>query len=441
LTIDRAKLEVTSTKLLQTLIRFNTVNPPGDEAVAQAFIQAELEEAGFTVELYARDPGRPNLVATLKAPSGADGPTLGLLSHVDTVLADPEEWDVDPWSGEIKDDCIWGRGAQDMKGQTAAEMAAVIELTKSGWRPETGALKVIVTSDEEAGGNYGARWLCETHPEVARCDMTLNEGGGQQFTYEGTRYFRVGCAEKGFARFNIVTHGKAGHASVPRMGENALTKMAPILTQLANNQPDYDLTAEPKAILEAIFSQEVTNDDLPSLLAKIEATDPRLAVLLEPTFGVTLTPTMIEASQKVNVIPGRASTRVDCRVPPGFDRDHAEKRAREVLGEGDYELEFDVAAIGNASAHQSPMMDVIKDWVKAVDPDAIAVPSVLPGFTDSRWFRDSFPDCIAYGFFPQIKMDMYESDPLIHSANERIPIEDLTLATEFFASTVPQLLE
>jgi acetylornithine deacetylase/succinyl-diaminopimelate desuccinylase-like protein len=441
LTIDRGALERTSTKLLQTLIRFNTVNPPGDEAVAQAFIQGELEAAGFDVQLYARDPNRPNLVATLKAPSGSDGPTVGLLGHVDTVLASPEEWEVDPWSGELREDgCVWGRGAQDMKGQVASEMAAAIELVKAGWAPASGALKIIITSDEEAGGSYGARWLCENHPDAARCDMTLNEGGGQMFVYEGKRYFRVGCAEKGFSRFNIVTHGVAGHASMPRMGDNALTKLAPLLDKLAHNQPDYDMTDEPRAMLKALFGGEPTEADLPELLQRVEDTDPRLAVLLEPTLGVTLTPTMIQASSKVNVIPGRASLRVDCRVPPGFDRAHAERRAREVLGDGEYELEFDEAAIGNASAHDSQLMDVVKEWVATVDPKAEAVPFVLPGFTDSRWFRDAFPDCVSYGFFPQMKMDMYESDPLVHSANERIPVEDLALAAEFFASTVPKLL-
>ncbi|MGH2905928.1 MAG: M20/M25/M40 family metallo-hydrolase [Solirubrobacterales bacterium] len=441
MTIDRATLEATSTQLLQQLIRFNTVNPPGNEAIAQAFIQGELEASGFAVELYARDEGRPNLVATLAAPNGSDGPTVGLLGHVDTVLADPDEWEVDPWSGEIRDDgCIWGRGAQDMKGQVAAELAAAIELSRAGWRPASGALKIIVTADEEAGGNYGARWLCENHPDAARCDMTLNEGGGQMFVYEGTRYYRVGCAEKGFARFDVVAHGKAGHASIPRMGDNALTKLAPVLDKLANNQPGYDLTAEPKAILEAIFKQDVSEQDLPELVQRLRQTDDRLAVLLEPTLGVTLTPTMARASEKVNVIPGTASVRVDCRVPPGFDRDHAEKRAREVLGDGDFELQFDVSAIGNSSAHDSPLMDAINAWVATVDPDAQTVPSVLPGFTDSRWFRDAFPDCVAYGFFPQLKMDMYESDPLIHSANERIPVEDLTLAADFFATTVPKLL-
>ncbi|MFY9264871.1 MAG: M20/M25/M40 family metallo-hydrolase [Solirubrobacterales bacterium] len=442
----RAQLESTVVELLRRLIRFNTVNPPGAEAEAQHFIKGVLEEAGFEVELLARDPGRPNLVATLAAldnadsPSARGGPTVALLGHVDTVLANPSEWRVDPWSGELRDDCVWGRGAQDMKGQVAAELAAVVELAQAGWRPGSGILKLIITADEEAGGGYGARWLCRQHADKVRADIVINEGGGQMFVYEGRRYFRVGCAEKGFSRFDIVTHGRAGHASVPRMGDNALLKMAPLLDRLANNRPAYDLTPEPRAILAALFGGEPAEADLPELLARIELTDPRLAILLEPTLGVTLTPTMAEASQKVNVIPARARIRVDCRVPPGFDATHAEMRAREVLGDGDYELEFAESAIGNASPHDTPLMDAIHEWVASVDPEAVAVPSVLPGFTDSRWFREAFPDCVAYGFFPQMKMDMYESEPLIHGADERIPVDDLTLAAEFFAHVVRKLL-
>lgn len=442
--VDRERLEQTSTELLQQLIRFNTVNPPGDEAVAQAFIQGLLEDHGFTVELLALDPKRPNLIATMEAPSRADGPTLALLTHIDTVLANADEWQVDPWSGDIREGCIWGRGAQDMKGQAAAELTAAIELAKAGWRPESGALKIIVTSDEEAGGTYGARWLCETHPEKVRCDYALNEGGGQQFTYNGKRFFRVGCAEKGFSRFRLITHGIAGHASIPKLGDNALLKIAPYLQRMADDQPDYDLTAEPRAILTALLGEDPgdspTQAELEEMLTEIKAADERLYVLLEPTLGVTLTPTMIKASQKLNVIPDRTELRVDCRVPPGFGPELAEQRAREVLGEGEYDLEFDEAAIGNASAHDTPLMDLIVDWVAEIDPDAQAIPSVLPGFTDSRWFRDAFPDCVAYGFFPQISMEMYDSDPLMHAADERIPIEDLTLATEFFAHAVPKLL-
>ncbi|MFT4048616.1 MAG: M20/M25/M40 family metallo-hydrolase [Solirubrobacterales bacterium] len=442
--IDSARLEQSSTELLQQLIRFNTVNPPGNEIVAQAFIQGVLEEAGFSCETFARDPQRPNLIATLPAPSGADGPVVALLTHIDTVLANPDEWQLDPWGGEIRDGCIWGRGAQDMKGQAAAEIAAATELAKAGWRPESGELKIIVTSDEEAGGNYGARWLCENHADKVRCDYAINEGGGNQFTYKGRRYFRVGCAEKGFSRFSLVTHGVAGHASIPRLGDNALLKLAPYLERMAGKQPDYDLTAEPRAILTALIGEDPgespTQERLEEMLAEIRAEDERLFVLLEPTLGVTLTPTMVSASEKINVIPDRADLRVDCRVPPGFDSSISERRAREVLGEGEYELVFDEGAVGNSSAHDSKLMDLIKDWVATVDPEAEAIPSVLPGFTDSRWLRDAFPDVVAYGFFPQIEMDMYDSDPLMHAADERIPIRDLTLATEFFAHAVPTLL-
>ena len=153
-----------------------------------------------------------------------------------------------------------------------------------------------------------------------------------------------------------------------------------------------------------------------------------------------MTPTMAGASEKVNVIPARAWLRVDCRVPPGYDSDHVLKRVTEVLGEGEFELEFAESAIGNRSAHQSILMDAIKEWLGDADPEATPVPTVLPGFTDSRWFRDAFPDCVAYGFFPQRAMNLYETTPLIHGADERIPVADLGYAAEFYASIAPKLL-
>lgn len=434
---DEKALQQSAVEILQTLLRFNTVNPPGNEAIAQEFIAKLLTEAGFGVELLAKEPGRPNLIARL--PGKSDGPTLAYLGHVDTVLADASEWQVDPWSGELRDGVVWGRGAQDMKGTVAAELAAAVSLASSGWRPAAGELKVIVTADEEAGGNLGARWLCEEHRDKVRCDYAVNEGGGQMFEFGGKRYYRVCCAEKGFCRFSVVTHGTAGHASIPRMGDNALLKQAPLLDRLAEGQPAYDLTDEPRMMLGALLGEEPTEATLAAALAAVEAQDPRLAVLIEPTLGVTLTPTMIGASEKVNVIPARAWTRVDCRVPPALGREHAERRAREVLGDGDFELDFGECAVGNRSRHDSPLMDAIGEWLGAADPDAIPVPTVLPGFTDSRWFRDAFPDCVAYGFFPQNAMSLYDSEPLIHGKDERIPAADLGLAADFFVR-LPDLL-
>src|SRR5829696_4941331 len=150
---ERERLERRTTELLQRLIQFNTVNPPGNEQAAQEWLRGLLEDAGFECELLSAVEGRPNLVARLTGRS--DGPTLGYMGHVDTVLADPDDWSVDPWSGEVKDGCVWGRGALDMKSQVAAEAAAAILLAEEGWRPEAGELKLIFTADEEAGGMSG----------------------------------------------------------------------------------------------------------------------------------------------------------------------------------------------------------------------------------------------------------------------------------------------
>jgi len=168
-----------ATGLLQSLIRFDTVNPPGNERAAIEHLQALLAGAGFECELLAAESQRPNLVARLKGKQ--DGPTLCYLGHVDTVLADAHEWTHDPWSGDDADGFIWGRGSLDMKSQVAAEVAAAVSLARSGWRPAHGELLVVAVVDEETGGELGAKWLCETHPEKVRCDMLLNEGGGPCF--------------------------------------------------------------------------------------------------------------------------------------------------------------------------------------------------------------------------------------------------------------------
>ena len=432
---ERSDLERLTTELLQRLIRFNTVNPPGAEERAQRHLAELLSGAGFVCELLAAVEGRPNLVARL--PGGSDGPVLCLLGHVDTVLADPQDWSVDPWSGELRDGCVWGRGALDMKSQVAAEVAAAAALAGEGWRPEAGELRLVLTADEEAGAKHGARWLCEHHPEKVRADLVVNEGAGEVFEYDGRRLYSVCVAEKGVFRFTLSTEGRAGHASTPRIGDNALTKMGPILEALRDGRPGYELSPEPEAFLRALG---VDTTDLEGAMGAIERRDPRVVVVLEPMLGVTLTPTMISASPKVNVIPARAELKVDCRVPPGLGEDHARRRIAELLGDDGYSLRFDETVVGNRSAIDTPLMEWIRAFVEREDPGAQAVPVVLPGFSDSHWFRAAFPDCIAYGFFPQRAMDLFEAAPLVHGADERVPIEDLGLAASFYAELAQEVL-
>jgi acetylornithine deacetylase/succinyl-diaminopimelate desuccinylase-like protein len=432
-------LQQETTHVLQRLIRFNTVNPPGNERDAQEYLAGYLESAGFEVELLGRTEGRPNLVARL-APTHrtGDSPTLCLLSHVDTVLASPAEWQRDPWSGDIAEGCVWGRGAIDMKSQTAAEVAAAASLARSGWRPARGELLVVVVVDEETGGSDGAIWLTENHPDKVRCDLLLNEGGGSVIPYDDRRVYGVCVAEKGVFRFTVTTEGVAGHASIPKIGDNALLKMAPLLQKMADRQPSFDVTDGPRAMFAGL-GLAIDGDPSGSLDALREA-DPRLAVLVEPMLGVTLAPTRIGASEKINVIPSRARLQVDCRVPPGLGEEQALARIREVLGPDGYTIEFHERVVGNASPVESELMDAIRRWVAANDAGATVVPVILPGFTDSRTFRSAFPELIAYGFMPHRHMTLYDTAPLVHGADERIDVRDLGYAAHFFADVAREML-
>jgi acetylornithine deacetylase/succinyl-diaminopimelate desuccinylase-like protein len=417
-------------ELLAGLIRFNTVNPPGNERPAQEYLAGHLEQAGFECELLGAEVGRPNLVARLRG-HDPDGPTLCYLGHVDTVLADPADWTRDPWSGEIADGYLWGRGALDMKSQVAAEIAAAASLARSGWRPARGELLIVAVVDEETGGALGAQWITQTHPEKVRCDLLVNEGGGAVFEYAGRRCYGVCCAEKGVFRFTVTTDGVAGHASMPGMGENALLKMAPVLERFAMRQPSYLPTDEPLAFLRGIGEDPA---DLEGSLARLRAADGRLATMFEPMFGVTFTPTRITASEKINVIPSRAELKVDCRVPPGLGEQEVHAGIAEVLGneDGAWRIEFTERVQGNRSPVHSQLMDTISAWIAEQDPGAEVVPVVLPGFTDSRHFRLAFPECVAYGFFPQRHQTLFDTAPLIHGADERIDVRDLAFATELF---------
>jgi acetylornithine deacetylase/succinyl-diaminopimelate desuccinylase-like protein len=423
-------------ELLQRLVRFDTVNPPGDERAAQEHLADVLTQAGFECELLGRTPERPNLVARLAG--AADGPTLCLLSHVDTVLATPSEWSHDPWSGDLADGCVWGRGALDMKGQTAAEVAAACALGEGGWRPARGSLLVVVVVDEETGGSEGAQWLTATHPDKVRCDYLVNEGGGGILEYGDRRLVCLGCGEKGIFRFTLNTDGVAAHASMPRLGENALVKLAPLLTKLAARQPSYDLTDVPRAFLEAIGALD--DGDAAAALERVRATDPRLVPIVEPMLGVSLAPTRAFASEKINVIPSRARVAVDCRVPPGLGEVEALARIEEVVGRDGYRLEWTEQVVGNCSPIDSPLTDFIRGWVGEHDPSATVVPVILPGFTDSRTFRDAFPECAAYGFSPHRFTTRFETDHLIHGADERIDVRDLEYATSFFGDLAQALL-
>ena len=430
-------------ELLGELIRIDTSNPPGRERPVQELLAERLGDAGFECELLAADdPERPNLVARLRGEG--DGPTLCLLGHADTVPADADEWTFSPWAGDVADGEVRGRGAQDMKDQVAAEAAACIALAREGWRP-AGELLFVCTADEEAGAIIGAKWLCEERPEKVRADLVINEGGGPCFEIEGRRLYTMCVGEKGVWRFHLRTQGKAGHGSVPSLGDNALLKQAPLLERM-RDQPPPEPTEAGIAFLEGVLDRRLGEpgpDELAAALDEVRERAPLLAAYLaEPMLGVTLVPTMASASVKDNVIPGIANVLVDCRVPPGLGESEVRARVEEFFEPvgAPFEIEFAERVTGNASPADTPLAAAIARWVEANDPGAGVVPIVMPGFSDSHWWRNEFDSATVYGFSPQRDMTLFEAAPLVHSADERIKVSDVELAARFFADISREVL-
>jgi acetylornithine deacetylase/succinyl-diaminopimelate desuccinylase-like protein len=426
-TVTGSALGAEAVELLRRLIRFNTVNPPGNEGEAQRFLRESLADAGWECELLAAVEGRPNLVARLRGE--APGPVLALICHVDTVPADPSEWTRDPWGGDLDGGYVWGRGALDMKDQVAAEAAACVALGRDGWRPPRGDLLLVASADEETGADHGAQWLCSEQAEKVRCDYVVNEGAGLALEFGGRRFYTLAVGEKGVFRFLLRTRGVAGHASLPGVGDNALLKMGPLLERL-RSQPPRESTPDTDLFLERLLGHSPA--DVASALEEIRATDPLLGNLLaEPMLGTTLTPTKASASDKANVVPSKAEVLVDCRVLPGVGEEGARQQIAAVLGEGEHEVEFLEDVIGNRSDYGGPLADAIESWVAEIEPGAEVLPLVMPGFSDSHWFRKAFGATV-FGFCPQNTMTVAEATPLVHGADERVAVADVELMASFF---------
>jgi acetylornithine deacetylase/succinyl-diaminopimelate desuccinylase-like protein len=344
------------------------------------------------------------------------------------VLADPAEWAVDPWSGELRDGEIWGRGALDMKGQVAASAVAVASLAREGFRPN-GDLIFVAAADEEVGVDVGLQWLAREHPDTVRADYALNEGGGERVVLGRRPAYLLAAAEKMSAPFRLTVRGRSGHASVPGVADNALVKAAGLIERLAGVRAPQRYGPETEDLVRA-----ATGGDVPGVedaVARAEAATGTLArTLLEPLLSMTLSPTMIDASLKRNVIPALCNVVVDCRLLPGDTPEDVEPVIREALGDAEYELEWIERWGGTRSPARGPLRDAIDAWVAETDPEASVVTVACAGFTDSHWLRDAF-GTVAYGFFPLRWMDPEEASLLVHSANERVRVDDLELGVDF----------
>jgi acetylornithine deacetylase/succinyl-diaminopimelate desuccinylase-like protein len=408
-----------TSELLQQLIRVDTTNPPGNETAAAELLRDYLDAAGVECELYAKVPERANLVARVRGRGG--GPSLALLSHTDVVLADASAWQRDPFGGELVDGEVWGRGALDMKGEVAASAVAIATLAREGWRG-SGDLVFIAAADEEVGAGFGLQWLVDAHPDAVRTDFSVNEGAGDRVEIGGKALYLCATAEKMSAPFRLSVHGRSGHAAMPSIADNALVKAAGLIAKLGAYRPEARLMPETEGFFRALTGEV---PDAAHALDAARAAGPLAVELVEPLLSLTISPTMAHASDKRNVIPALCDVTVDVRLLPGQTPAEAEQLLREVLGPGDYDLVNTERQGGTRSEIGGPLWEAVESFVAAEEPDAAAATVCCAGFTDSHWVRDAF-GTVAYGFFPS-RMDPEVSSRLIHSHDERVPVDDLEL--------------
>jgi len=422
---------------LSRLIQVDTTNPPGNETPAAKLVAEELEGLGVEYKLLESAPGRGNVVAW--AESREPGPSLLLLSHLDVVPANPEEWKVDPFSGAVKDGFIWGRGALDDKLSVAVFLRVFADLVESG--KFKGRLIYAATADEEMGGRMGAGWLVANHPELVRADYVLNEGGG--FEVPGRRsLFLVQTAEKGVYWFRLKFKGRPGHASMPRSGVNAVLKASEAARRIAEGSPPVDL----KATVKLFLRRTLESRGFPTPLAKLLSTkllaplvvefSGDAAPMIDAMVRNTLAPTVVRGGDKVNIIPSSCELSVDCRLLPGYGEDWVRRHLSALLEGLDYELEFIHRDSATESPVETPLYKAIEAAVASEVPGALTAPYMSTGGTDSRFFRLSFGSA-AYGFVP-LRSDLPVSEMLRlpHGVDERVSLKNIEFCYRLTSKTL-----
>ena len=444
------EIEEEVTALLSDLIKINTTNPPGNETQAAKYLAKTLENEGFQCEVLESSPGRGNIITRLKGTG--EKPSLLLLSHLDVVAANPNEWSVDPFSGLVKDGFVWGRGAMDMKSMTAMEVM-VMKLLKRNNVKLKGDVILAATADEERGGEAGAGWLVRNHPEKVRAEYVINEGGGQAVPVDGKNVFTIQTAEKGILWFKVKAKGRPGHGSVPGAADNAILRMNRVVERLGNYQADMMLTPTVKRFLTVMAEENKEAKEALSLLLqnpakgdeildKLAQRDKAMAEELRAMLRMTIAPTIIHGGVKENIIPSECEAVFDCRILPGQTTAEALNCVKELLKDiGLDKLEFEIIQANepSESSMDTPLYRLIVETIREFEPNCAVTPILLTGGTDSRFFRRLGAAC--YGFQPVLSDLPYgEILRMVHGIDERISIKNLVFGTSVLYNVVEKFM-
>jgi acetylornithine deacetylase/succinyl-diaminopimelate desuccinylase-like protein len=418
-------------ELLARLIRFDTTNPPGNEAECVGYIAGLLESYGIASAIYEKAPGRPNLVAHLKG--SGDAPPLLLYGHVDVVTTAGQPWTRDPFGGETVDGYVWGRGALDMKGGIAMLVSAFLR-TKAEGVSLPGDVILCILSDEENGGVYGARYLVEERPELfAGVRRALGEFGGFTLHLAGKRFYPIMLAEKQVCWIKATVRGPAGHGSMPIRG-GAMAKAGAFLQALDQGRPPVRITPAVAAMIRTMAGAlpEPMRTGLLGLLdpAKTDQIAAQLGPvgpLLAPLLRNTVSPTVIRGGEKSNVIPSEVTIEMDGRLLPGASPEELIAEVREIVGP-DAEMEVLRHDPYPLAEPDMALFETLAEILRAADPEGIPIPFVLTGATDGRFFARL--GIQTYGYLPMPLPPDFDFIRTIHAADERVPIAALDFGAD-----------
>jgi acetylornithine deacetylase/succinyl-diaminopimelate desuccinylase-like protein len=419
---QRQELHDDVVKLCQELIQIPSVNygeGKGDEKAVARYVADKFAEVGIQARSYESAPNRVNVVARIQ---GSDPSLPGLVvnGHLDVVPANAADWSVDPFSGEIKDGCIWGRGAVDMKNMDAMMLAVFRLWARHGYQPKR-TIVIVFFADEEAGGIFGSRWLSEKHPEIFQgCSETISEVGGFSFTLSNDqRVYLIETSQKGIEWLKITAHGVASHGSMINH-ENAVTKLSEAVAKIGSYQWPQRLTKTNEIFfrnLAQLTGKTYDPNDLTPLIQEMGA----MGKMIGATLHNTTNPTMLEAGYKANVVPQSASAVIDGRTIPGYESELLET-VRSLVGP-EILVESLVSDIPLEVEFGGALVDAMIAAIKSEDPEGICIPYLLSGGTDNKALAKL--GITGYGFSPLKLPPEIDFTGLFHGIDERVPIDSL----------------
>jgi acetylornithine deacetylase/succinyl-diaminopimelate desuccinylase-like protein len=431
-------------ELTQALVRVPSVNtavmPTGNETPAAVVLRDKLAAADIAGEIFESAPNRGNLVARMRGTGEA--PSLMLMGHVDVVpVEDETQWTHEPFSGEVAQGRIWGRGSADMKSTVAAEAMTAILLKRRGL-PLRGDLVLAAGADEESGGAYGFGWLAQHHPEAIRADFAVNEGGGAPLKRNGQLTYPINVGEKGRLEIRITVTGRGYHASAPWMADNAIYRAQPVLDRIAAYKPAISADADIFRHLDAALgiAEPVTDDNVDQIVNRVMANDTRLGSWLRAASRMTIVASMIRAGVKSNSVAESCLITCDVRTLPWQDESYVARELDRILdGLDGVRYEIITTAVPSASPFDTPLADQIAAAMRAtLGQDKLAfIPGLTTGFTDSRLVRPL--GIVAYGFAPS-HPDSDTSLNGAHNIDESIAIADVMTMTRMFTALSWQML-